>query len=290
MRADNLRMPKVLSRTLLNRVCSTPTTPKLFRSVTIIWTILSVWLLPNFGSASLYCPSSFAILSSDNQFLLVMRSTVGIESDQGRIFKLPSGQEVDLREKFQTNGVFRLDTFECVQPLNWFADAGELFASGDFKLLVRLNRFAVEDQRQTNWCWCLKFYNKGKEVKQYQVGDLVGIPKMLFLPYTSSGWHSVWYATAMYTDSSAYIDVQHSYSSYNQFILVTAPQSFGRFHLTDGNVFLFNANNGEIWQQWRHHPLMEFSVIAVGFLAVLLLGLVMVFWLMREVLRWKNQK
>jgi hypothetical protein len=109
----------------------------------------------------------------------------------------------------------------------------------------------------------LKFYNKGKEIKQYQVKDLVALPRVLFLPFTSSGWHTVWHATAMYTSSSGFIDIAHSYNSQFQFILVTAPQSFGRIHLSEGNVFLFNAGTGEIVQQWRHHPLIKFSIIVI---------------------------
>lgn len=219
-----------------------------------------------------------------------MRSPVKQEWDEGHIFKLPSGQEIDLREKFQTNGVFRLDTFECVQPLNWFADDGELFASGDLKLLVRLNRFAVESQRKNDWGWCLKFYNDGKEVKQYKVGELVEFPSVYFLPFTSSGWHSVWHATAMYTDSSAFIDIQHSYSSYQQFILITAPQFLGPIHLSDGNVFLFNAHNGEIKQEWHHYPWIKFGLIIIVFLIVLILILFSVFRLMRKGYRWIKQK
>ena len=259
------------------RAESNPVTLKILRCFIAVSAIFAVCLLPNFCPASLYNPSSFAIVSSDQKFLLVMRSTVKAPSDQGRMFKLPSGHEIDLREKFQTNGVFRLDSFECIQPFPWFADEGELFASGDFKLLVRLNRFAVESQKLKDWSWCLKFYKEGKEVKEYQVGDLVGIPKTLFLPYTTSGWHSVWYATAMYTDSSNYIDIQHSYSSYNQFVLITAPQSLGRMHLTDGNVFLFNAHNGEILQEWRYHPLVRCYLIVGGILAALTFAVVVVF-------------
>ena len=241
------------------------------RFAIIVWTIVIGLALPINSLASLYCPSSFAILSADGQFLLVMRSPVKIEYDQGHIFKLPSGQEIDLQEKFKTNGVFRLDTFECVQPLNWFADEGELFTSEDFSLLVRLNPFAVETKNKTNWGWCLKFYNNGKEIKQYQVNELVGMPNMFFLPYSSSGWHTVWFATAMYTSRSGFIDITHSFSSYFQFILVTAPQSFGGIHLSDGNVFLFNATNGEIVQEWRHHPLIHFCMVVISFLTLLLL-------------------
>lgn len=247
--------------------------------------ILIGLLLPACSLASLYCPYSYGIVSPDGPFLLVMRSPVKIEYDQGHIFKLPSGQEIDLREKFKTNGVFRLDTFECIQPLNWFADEGELFTSEDFSLLIRLNRFAVETKNKTNWCWCLKFYNKGKEIKQYQVQELVGMPNMFFLPYTSSGWHSVWFATAMYTSRSDFIDITHSFSSYFQFVLVTAPQSFGRIHLSDGNVFLFNATTGEIVQQWRHHPLIKFSIIVISFLAFCFLVIFLCVRLLRKLFR-----
>lgn len=194
-----------------------------------------------------------------------MRSPVKIEYDQGRIFKLPSGQEIDLREKFKTNGVYRLDTFECIQPLDWFADDGELFASDDFSLLVRLNRFGSDAK------WCLKFYKNGREIKQYKVGDLVQMPYFLFLPQTSYGWHSMWFATAMYNSHSEFIEITHAYSSYNQFVLITAPQFCGRLHLSDGNVFLFNPYNGEIIQEWRHHPLIKFCIAVISFLVLFLL-------------------
>lgn len=197
-----------------------------------------------------------------------MRSPVKIEYDRGHIFKLPSGQGIDLREKFKTNGVYRLDTFECVQSLNWFADEDELFASDDFSLLVRLNRFGSDDK------WCLKFYKNYKEIKQYKVGDLVQMPYFLFLPQTSYGWHSMWFATAMYTSHSEFVEIKPAYSSYNQFVLITAPQAiyfYKKIPLSDGNVFLFNANNGEIVQKWRHHPLIKFCMVVISFLTLFLL-------------------
>jgi hypothetical protein len=263
--------------------------PDSFALLSIVAILFVALFLPNRCSGSLYIPSSFAILSYDKKALLVMRSPVKKEWDEGHIFKLPSGQEIDLREKFQTNGIFSLDNFECIQPLNWFADEGELFSSGDLKLLVRLNRFAVEPEKKNGWSWCLKFYNDGNEVKQYKVRELVEIPSIYFLPYTSSGWHSVWFATGMYTDSSAFIDIQHSYSSYHQFILVTAPQSFGPIHLSDGNVFLFNAHNGEIKQEWHHYPWIKFGLVIIGFSIVLIVILFLVFRLMRKGHRWIKQ-
>lgn len=122
--------------------------PKILRFAIISWIILIGITLPIKSLARLYLPPSFAIVSADNQFLLVMRSPVEIEYDQGHIFKLPSGKEIDLREKFKTNGIYRLDNFECIQPFDWFADGGELFASEDFSILVRLNRVAVETKKQ----------------------------------------------------------------------------------------------------------------------------------------------
>jgi hypothetical protein len=258
--------------------------PNFLRFAIIIWVALMG--LPIKSSARLYCPPSYAILSADDQFLLVMRSPVKIEYDEGRIFKLPSGQQVDLRDKFKTNGIYRLDNFECVMPFDWFADGGELFASEDLSIFVRLNRFAVETQNRTNLSWCLKFYGKGKEVKQYQVKDLVEMPHFYFLPFTSDGWHTVWYATAMYTSSSGFVDIAYSYNSQFQFILVTAPQSIlERIHLSDGNVFLFNAGTGEIVQQWRHHPLIKFSIIVISFLAFCFLAIFFSVRLLREKFR-----
>jgi hypothetical protein len=240
--------------------------PKILHPAKIIWIILFCSAFPIISSASLYCPSSYARFSPDNQFMLVMRSPVKTEYDNGRVFKLPSGQQIDLREKFKTNGVYRLDNFDCVQPLDWFADDGELFTSEDFNILIRLNRFAVETQNRTNGSWCLKFYNRGREGRQYQVKELVGIPHSLFLPLTSYGWHSVWDETGAFTYGSGLYAVTGSYYSQSQFVLVTEPQFFGRIKLSDGNVFVFNPFTGEIIQQWRHHPMIKFSIIVIIFL------------------------
>lgn len=247
--------------------------PKILRFAIIVWIILIGITLPIKSLASLYTPSSYAILSTDNQFMLVMCSPVKTNYDSGRIFALPFGKQIDLREKFKTNGVYRLDNFECVQPLDWFADDGELFTSGDFDILIRLNRFAVETQSRTNWSWCLKFYNKGKEVRQYQVKNLVGIPHELFLPFASSGWHTVWHETAAFTSGGGLYPMTGSYHSLFEFVLVTEPQFFGRIKLSDGNVFVFNVFTGEIVQQWRHHPLIKFLIIVILFLSACCLAL-----------------
>jgi hypothetical protein len=257
--------------------------PKILPFAKIIWIVFVV--LPLTTSASLYTPPSYAILSADNQFMLVMCSSVKTNYDSGRIFALPSGKQIDLRERFKTNGVYRLDNFECIQPLDWFADDGELFTSGDFDILIRLNRFAVETQNRTNWSWCLKFYNKGKEVKQYQVKDLVAMPHFLFLPETTYGWHTVWHETAAFTSGGGLYDVIGSYQSQFQFVLVTEPQFFGRIKLSDGNVFVFNVFSGEIVQQWRHHPLIKFLAIVVLFLSLCILAFVCCVKILRKLFR-----
>jgi hypothetical protein len=257
--------------------------PIFLRYAIIVWAVLIG--LPIKSSASLYCPPSYAILSADKQFMLVMCSPLKTNYDSGRIFALPSGKQIDLREKFKTNGVYRLDNFECIQPLDWFADDGELFTSGDFDILIRLNRFAVETQNRTNWSWCLNFYNKGKEVKRYQVKDLVGMPHALFLPQTSYGWHSVWNETGAFTAGSGLYDVAGSYSSQFQFVLVTEPQFFGRIKLSDGNVFVFNVFTGEIVQQWRHHPLIKFLIIVILSLSISILALAVCVLVFRKLLR-----
>jgi hypothetical protein len=256
-----------------------------FALLVIFWFYFVLLLLPNSCLASLTVPRSFAIPSSDNQFLLVMRSSVEKARDDGCNFKLPSGQTIDLREKFQTNGIFHLDTFECVQPLDWFADKDQLFASGDLKVLVRLNQFAVETQNKNGWRWCLKFYANGKEVKQYQLRELVDLPNGNFLPFTTVDWHSVWYATGMFTNSNALTHVQSPYSNYSQFRLVTAPQSFGPIRLSEGNIFLFNSQTGEIQQEWRHNPWKKSIIFIIGVLCILSLLLVLLFRFTRKLHR-----
>ena len=157
--------------------------PKILHFAKTVWIIFIAW--PHATFASLYDPPSYAILSADNQSMLVMCSPVETNWDSGRVFTLPSGRGIDLRETFKTNGIYRLDNFECIQPLDWFADKAELFVTIDFGVLIRLNGYAIETQNRTNWSWCLKFYKDGKEVKQYQVKDLVAMPHVLFLPQTS---------------------------------------------------------------------------------------------------------
>lgn len=203
-----------------------------------------------------------------------MCSPIYTNWDSGCIFTLPSGQQINLREKFKTNGVYRVDNFECVQPLDWYADQGELFSYGGFDILVRLNSFAVDTQNKTNWSWCIKFYDQGKEVKQYQVKDLVAIPSALSLPETSDGWHTVWYELAAFTGGEGLYPLSGSYASQWQFVLVTEPQFFGPIKLSDGNVFVFNVFNGKIIQQWRHHPLIHFFIIVIMFLVSCFLALV----------------
>jgi hypothetical protein len=257
--------------------------PKILPFAIIVW--IFAFLLPVKILASLYVPPSYAILSDDNQFMLVMCSPVKTNYDEGCVFKLPAGQQINLREKFKTNGVYRLDNFECVQPLDWFADHGELFTSEDFDIIIRLNRFAVGTQNRTNWSWCLKFYNKGKEVKQYKVKDLVGIPHYLFLPFTSSGWHTVWHETAAFTCDGGLYPMTGSYHSLFEFVLVTEPQCFGPIKLSDGNVFVFDVFTGKIVQQWRHHPLIKFLIIVILFLSSCFLALVCCVKIFRKLFR-----
>jgi hypothetical protein len=232
----------------------------------IIWIFFAAF--PFVASASLYEPPSYAILSADNKSILVMCSSIKTNWDSGYIFTLPSGQQINLREKFKTNGVYQLDNFQCVQPLNWYADQSELFYYGGFDILVRLNEFAVDTQNKTNWSWCLRFYDQGKVVKEYQVKDLVALPHYLFLPETSYGWHTVWYELGAFTSGEGLYPLSGSYYSQWQFVLMTEPQAFGPIKLSDGNVFVFDVFNGKIIQQWRRHPLIKFLIVIITFLAL----------------------
>jgi hypothetical protein len=259
-------------------------TPKNLGLLRILWIILAG--LPLTASASLYEPPSYAIISADNKTMLVMCSPIKTNWDSGYIFTLPSGQQINLREKFKTNGVYRLDNFQCVQPLDWFADQSELFNYGDFNILVRLNQFAVDSQDKTNWSWCLRFYKQGKVVKEYQVKDLVGIPSYLFLPETSYGWHTVWYELAAFTGGAGMYPLSGSYYSQWQFVLVTEPQFFGPWtKLSNGNVYVFDVFTGEIVQQWRHHPLVKCLIDVILFLALYFLALVCCVKIYRKLFR-----
>jgi len=203
-----------------------------------------------------------------------MCSPIKTNWDEGCIFTLPSGQQINLREKFKTNGVYRLDNFECIQPLDWYADQSELFAYGGFDILVRLNQFAVDTQNKTNWSWCLRFYNQGKVVKEYQVKDLVAIPSQLFLPFTTYGYHSVWYELGAFTGGGGLYPLSGSYYSQWQFVLVTEPQCLGSMQLSNGNVFVFNVFTGKIVQQWRYHPLIKLLSAIILFFALCILAFI----------------
>lgn len=251
--------------------------------IKLLWIIF--FGLPFVASAHLYTPPSYAVLSADNKLMLVMCSPIETNWDSGCIFTLPSGQQINLREKFKTNGVYRLDNFECVQPLDWFADEGELFYYQGFNILVRLNQFAVETQNKTNWSWCLRFYDQGRIVRQYQVKDLVAIPHFLFLPETSYGWHTVWYELGAFTSGEGLYPLTGSYYSQWQFVLVTQPQFFGPIKLSNGNVFVFDVFNGEIIQQWRHHPLAKLLTIAILFLVSGFLALVYFVKILKKLFR-----
>jgi hypothetical protein len=257
--------------------------PKILHFAKTVWIIFIA--LPLSTSAMLRDPTSYAILSADNQSMLVMCSTIDTNLDSGRVFTLPSGRQIDLRETFKTNGVYRLGNYEYVQPLDWYADEDELFASEDFSILVRLNGYAIETQNRTNLSWCLKFYEDGKEVKQYQVKDLVAMPHVLFLPQTSVNWHTVWHETAALTSGHGLYDITGSYHSLFQFVLVTEPQFIGPIKLSDGNVFVFNPFTGDIIQQWRHHPAIKFSIIVVLFFTFCILAIFLGVRILRKLFR-----
>lgn len=247
--------------------------------------------LPLTASAHLYTPPSYAILSADGKSMLVMCSPIETNWDSGCIYTLPSGEQINLREKFKTNGVYRLDNFECVQPLDWYADQGELFYYQGFDILVRLNQFAVDTQNKTNWSWCLRFYDQGKVVKQYQVKDLVAIPHPLFLPETSYGWHTVWYELGAFTCGEGLYPLTGSYYSQWQFVLVTEPQFFRSIKLSNGNFFVFNVFTGGIIQQWRYHPLIKFLIVAISVLTLCLLALIYCAKIFRKLFRkWWPKK
>ena len=135
-------------------------------------------------------PKSHVQAMPDGKHMLVFLAPGPVADDEGRIGTLPDGRVVDLRTTYPASGYYSLESTQPIWTAPW-DDSDGWTVSDDGRFLVRWNIFGVGQYgRGGRLSWGLKFYDRGKEIRTYDVGELVDYPSLM--PYTSSNWHLDW--------------------------------------------------------------------------------------------------
>lgn len=139
-------------------------------------------------------PRSYVVPVGEGDKMLVMLSPVPLARDLGDLCKLPTGEEVSLRETFPVSGLYANRTTTPIWAVNWYARPWELKLSKDFRYLARINEFGDGGfgRPGRKLSRGIKFYDAGVEIATHDVEDLVDYPSLM--PLTTSDWHLMWYA------------------------------------------------------------------------------------------------
>jgi hypothetical protein len=196
-------------------------------------------------------PKSHVQPMPDGRHMLVFLAPVPEANDAGKVARLPDGREVNLREAFPTSGYYEIGSTTPIWSAPW-DDKDSWIVSDDGRFLVRLNRFGDGDYDFYSGgatSWGLTFYDGGKEIKNYDVSELVDFPSLM--PLTTSDWHHRWYDDS--GDDLAILDGQFS------------------FNTSTHESYRFDVATGEIVEQfhlWRTVVRVAWPVLAVALLAV----------------------
>jgi hypothetical protein len=128
----------------------------------------------------------------DGKHMLVFLAPLPAAEDEGRMAVLPDGKIVDLRETFPASGCYPIGSTKPLWTAPW-ESIDRWTVSDDCRYLVRWNEFGDGSYGRIDGgtlSWGLKFYDRGKEIKTYDVAELVDYPSLM--PFTSSDYHFDW--------------------------------------------------------------------------------------------------
>lgn len=193
-------------------------------------------------------PPSYVIPASDGKHLLVMLSPVLLAEDTGNDCVLPDGEKVKLRERFRSSGLYEIGSTTPVWAVDWYElEYGPVRISADGRYVVRVNHFGAGGWGEgVKLRWGIKFYDTGREIKSYDVAELVDYPSLM--PLVTCDWHLLW------IDEDAFPSEIRDGS----FVLNTSTHDRYRFDVTTGEIV-------EEFRLWR-------TATRLGVAALIVLG------------------
>ena len=166
-------------------------------------------------------PQDYSKVSQDGQYIFVMFT---LDKGWGSVFF----KNRNLRRKYAQAGLYKNDS--SLTPLwtvDWYSHSREVYLPSDGKHLVRMgpwpSLWAPKDMEKGGPALqelAVAFYESGRLLKRYSIGDLVENPKVL--PQSVS--HFMWMKEVSFDDVSKRL----------------------RLSTLDGNKYVFDVNSGEI--------------------------------------------
>lgn len=179
-------------------------------------------------------PESYIIPISDGTHLVVMLAPTRQAADVGDQCSLPDGQRVSLRDTFPSSGLYRIGSTEPLWKAAWYGEKWLTRVSEDGRFAICVNRFGGGYHSEgIKLRWGIKFYDRGAEIKSYDVAELVDYPSLM--EFTNMDWHRLW------IDDSVY-EAQIESGFYT---LRTSTHETYRFEVATGQIV-------EEHRVWRH--------------------------------------
>lgn len=139
-------------------------------------------------------PPSYVIPIENGTHIVVMISpTPQLDKE----CTLPGGQRVSLRDTFPSSGLYKTGSTEPLWKADWYGEKGLTRISADGRFAVRVNRFGGGGHGEgVKPRWGIKFYDRGVEIKSYDVVELVDYPSLM--EFTNVDWHCLWIDWSVY--------------------------------------------------------------------------------------------
>ena len=202
-------------------------------------------------------PPSYAVPTTDGQHLFVMLSDTLLDEDEGNECMLPNGQQVKLRERFYSSGLYKIGSTLPIWTVNWYGEEWTVRLSQEGRYATRVNLYGGDGRFKP---WAVKFYDQGEETKSYDVKELVDYPSLM--EFTTWDYHFLWIDDIIYDGE---VDDQ-------SIVLET----------TTHETYQFDFATGEIISEFR-----MWRWLARGGVAMLVVvGLAVVWFVYR---RWKTR-
>lgn len=199
-------------------------------------------------------PSSHTEPTADGRHVLVYLAPVR-PVEEGNVTEEEHNRTVMLKNRYPASGCYEIGSTTPLWTAPW--DGRECWSvSDDCRHLVRWNVFGDGGYgRGGELTWGLRFYDHGREIKSYDVAELMDFPSLM--PETSSDWHYDWIGD---TDDNCTIQD-------GQFVFHTSTHERYRFDLATGAIV-------EQFRMWRALSRMAIAMVfvAVSGVAVMMVG------------------
>lgn len=194
-------------------------------------------------------PSSHVEFTADGLHVLIFLAPIQSAADQS-VTQEERDRTLKLNSMYPASGCYWIGSTTPLWTAPW-DDRDHWIVSDDNRYLIRLNIFGDGDFNsrtvgKRELSWGLKFYDRGEEIKSYDVAELLDFPSLM--AFTSWDWHYQWFGDATPTIQDG------------QFVFQTSTHDYYRFDPATGAI----VHEFRMWRKLIRAGTVLFAMTLVG--------------------------